>query len=618
MPPMPTNEQHSLKHIVNMQPVGRRAEITPGMTLLEAAQSAGVELASVCGGMGVCDSCQVRLVEGSLSPPTLEEESLFSEQELAQGYRLACQALPTSDVKIDIPPESLTTPQRLQIEGQSVRVTPVPAVTAHDLDIEHPSLHDLRADTRRVNDALHAAGLTISPEYNHTLLEVLSPRLRNLDWAARVVLRGDEVISLLPKGAPLAGLAVDVGTTKLAAYLVDLTSGETLAKAGAMNPQIAFGEDVISRIAYTEKHMDGRDVLQSRLVESLNLLLARLSQAVDYRIDQVVDAVVVGNTAMHHLFAGLPVSQLGHSPYVPAVGEAYELLASNVGLEMAPGCRVHLPPNIAGYVGADHVAMVLATDTWRAERTTLALDIGTNTEISLKHEDRLLCCSCASGPAFEGAHIRDGMRAAPGAIERVQINNQEQRIRLQTIGDQPPVGICGSGILEAVSEMYHSGVLDKRGALVGTHPLVRRREGLNEFVLARSDDSGHGKDILVTRRDVNEIQLAKGAIRAGIEILLAEAGITAEAIEDFIIAGAFGTYISVPSAIQVGMFPEIPLRRFRQVGNAAGAGARQMLVSTRQREFAQEIADQLEYIELSSHPNFTNEFSHRLFFPVQE
>lgn len=615
---MTANEQLSMKYIVNMQPVGRRAEVNPGMTLLEAAQSAGVELSSVCGGIGACESCRVRLVEGDLTPATLEERGLFSDEELSQGCRLACQASPTSDVKIDIPPESFTTPQRLQIEGQSVQITPLPAVVAFDLDIDHPSLHDLRSDTARLSDALGAAGCTSTPIYSLALLEGISPRLRELDWSARAVLRGNEVISLLPKGAPLVGLAVDVGTTKLAAYLVDLSSGDTLAKTGAMNPQIAFGEDVISRIAYTEKHANGREIMQGRLVESLNIVLAELCQVAGCQIDQVVDTVVVGNTAMHHLFAGLPVSQLGHSPYVPALSEAIDLRAGDLGLELTPGGYVHLPPNIAGYVGADHVAMLLATDAWQAERATLALDIGTNTEVSLKHGERLLCCSCASGPAFEGAHIHDGMRAAPGAIERVQIDDLEQRIRLQTIGNQPPVGICGSGILEAVSEMRRAGILSERGALVGGHPLVRKNDGMHQFILAAAQESGHGRDVLVTRRDVNEIQLAKGAIRAGIEILLAEAGITAEAIEDFIIAGAFGTYISVPSAIQVGMFPPLPPERFRQVGNAAGAGARQMLVSTQQREIAQEIAHRLEYIELSLHPNFTNEFSHRLFFPVHE
>ncbi len=605
-------------YLIDMQPVGRRAQVPPGSSLLEAARSAGVELSSLCGGVGVCDSCRVRLISGELTPPTLEETSHFSPEELAQGFRLACQALPLSDVKLDIPPESLTTPQRLQLEGQSIPVKLNPAVIAYDVRLDPPRLDDLRSDTTRLNHALAAVGGPSQPTYSLNLLTQLSSRLRQMDWLARLALRGEEVIAALPLGEELLGLAVDVGTTKLAGYLVSLESGETLAKAGAMNPQIAYGEDVVSRISYCEKHPHGRQTLQKRLMESLNKLVEEMCATAGVKTEQVVEAVVVGNTAMHHLFAGLPVRQLGHAPYVPAVSQALDLRAADLGLELAAGAYVHLPPNIAGYVGADHVSMVLATETYRAQRTTLALDIGTNTEISLNHNGRLLCCSCASGPAFEGAHIRDGMRAAPGAIERVQIylDDGEPHLRLQTIGEQPPVGICGSGILDVIAEMLKAGALDRRGALVGSHPLVRKNDGMNEFVLAEARRTAHGRDILVTRRDVNEIQLAKSAIRTGIEILLAEAGIPAEAIEDFIVAGAFGTYINIASAIRVGMFPELPLERFRQVGNAAGAGARYMLLSTEQRRLAQEIAHRLEYIELSAHPEFTNEFSHRLFFPV--
>jgi len=604
---------------VNMQPVGRRVEISPGMSLLEAAQSAGVELASLCGGLGVCDSCKIRLVRGELTPPTIEEQSLFYPEQLEAGFRLACQAVPLGDVKIDIPPESLTTPQRLQIEGQSAEVELAPAVVGADIKVEVPDIHDLRADTRRIRDALIASGhlagggaLRFSP----VVLTQLSKQVRDLNWSMRVARHGDEVVSILPIDTAMVGLAVDVGTTKLAAYLVDLTTGDTLVKSGAMNPQIAFGEDVVSRIAYCQNHTDGRRTLQRRLIEALNELLSEMCRMARLERDQILDAVVVGNTAMHHLFAGLPVNQLGHAPYVPAVSEALDIPARELGLELAPGAYVHLPPNIAGYVGADHVAMDLATGAWNAQRTTLALDIGTNTEITLNHNGRLLCCSCASGPAFEGAHIRDGMRAAPGAIERVQIvdSGEGAKIRLQTIGDQPAVGICGSGILDAIAAMLQAGVLDRRGALVGSHALVRWRDGLHEFVLVPAGETGHGKDMLITRRDVNEIQLAKGAIRAGIETLLAEAGIQSQDVQDFIVAGAFGTYISIHSAIQVGMFPALPESRFRQVGNAAGAGARQMLVSVQQRQIAQEIAARLEYIELSSHPDFTNEFSHRLFF----
>jgi uncharacterized 2Fe-2S/4Fe-4S cluster protein (DUF4445 family) len=619
-----TNNKTASKFTINMQPVGRRIEIPPGKTLLEAAQSAGVELVSLCGGIGACDSCKVRLVSGELAPLTLEERAVFNPEELDSGYRLACQATPLSDVKIDIPPDSLTTPQRLQIEGIDAQVELNPAVIGIDVQLEPPNIYDLRSDVTRLKTALLESGLeapvsnagSIAASIAASVLTDLSDKVRQMNWNVRLALLAGQVIAVLPPGTALLGLAVDLGTTKLAAYLVDLTSGATLAKTGTMNPQIAFGEDVISRIGYANSHADGRSLLQSRLVDSLNQMVDEMCTNSGSSPEQIVEAVVVGNTAMHHLFAGFPVQQLGAAPYVPAVSEALDLRAHDLGLRLAPGASVHLPPIIAGYVGADHVAMGLATGIWETRKTAVALDIGTNTEITLAHGGRMLCCSCASGPAFEGAHIQDGMRAAPGAIERVQIDAAD--IRIQTIGDQPPVGICGSGILDSVAEMICARILDRRGAFQVGHPLVNLSNGRGELILAGAASSGHGRDVRVTRRDVNEIQLAKGAIRAGIDILLAEAGIPAEAIEEFIVAGAFGTYISIRSAIQVGMFPALPLDRFRQVGNAAGTGARQMLVSSQHRHIAKQLANRIEYIELSSHPNFTNKFAQSLFFPDLE
>jgi len=283
-----------------------------------------------------------------------------------------------------------------------------------------------------------------------------------------------------------------------------------------------------------------------------------------------------------------------------------DIPASEIGLELAPGAYVYLPPNIAGYVGADHVAMLLATGMWDSTRTVLALDIGTNTEISLATDGRLLSCSCASGPAFEGAHIHDGMRAAPGAIERVQIVGEE--VRVYTIVSQPAVGICGSGILDAIAEMVATGVMDSRGKLKKDHPLVDEGDGVVEFLIMPAEATGHERKIIVTQKDVGEIQLAKGAIRAGIEILLKEAGVAHDEIEEFIIAGAFGTYLDIRSAVRVGMFPALPVDRFCQVGNAAGTGARQMLISAERRQATAEIVRRVEYIELTTHPNFTNEF----------
>lgn len=606
-------------YLINLQPVGKRVRITPGATLLEAAQSAGVALASLCGGIGSCDSCKIRLVSGRLTPPTLEEQATFNQEDLGAGYRLACQAQPLSDVILDIPPESMTTPQRLQIEGQGEVVRIEPAVTAVKIRMTPPTLHDLRDDLSRLRIAMKNAGVSGPVDFDFAVLNTISESLRKNNWQVSVVLHNNQVIALLPPLTPLLGLAVDIGTTKLAAYLCDLADGTIIAKSGAMNPQISFGEDVISRISYA-KTMTHRKTLQNRLVETLNQMVSELCSMAnkagnDVSPAQIVDAVIVGNTAMHHLFAGLPVAQLGASPYVPAVNEALEVRAADMGLELAPGALVYLPPNIAGYVGADHVSMLLATSAWNSSTTLVALDIGTNTEVSLVHNGKLYSCSCASGPAFEGAHIQAGMRAAPGAIERMQITD-DNKIRLQTVDDQPPVGLCGSGILDAIAAMLDSGIIDKRGALQPSHPLVSKVDSKLEFILASPPDTGHEQDVSINRQDVNEIQLAKGAIRAGIETLMRQAGITAYQLESFIVAGAFGTYISIASAVRLGMFPDIPLERFQQVGNAAGAGARQMLLSTSQRRLADEIACRSTYIELAANPNFTAEYSRALFFPL--
>ncbi|MFH2038870.1 MAG: ASKHA domain-containing protein [Chloroflexota bacterium] len=588
-------------HEVTLQPIGRRISVPAGSTILDAARLAGVELVTICGGEGVCGTCKVRLVEGQLSEVNSDEECEFSSEEINGGFRLACQAVILSDVRIDIPPESFSTPQRLQVEGQEIPTELDPIVTGLDVNIQPASLKDLRADLTRLRGSLAKTGLA-DFQININVAAKLPYLLRSEQGEIRLVFRKKELVSILPSGSKIVGLAVDIGTTKLAAYLVDLETGETLAKAGAMNPQIAYGEDVISRISYANDHTDGAKILQSHLVETLNKLLDNLSREANIKQEQVVEAVMVGNTAMHHLFSGLPVKQLGESPYVAAVGESLSFIGQNIGLELAAGAHVYMPPNIAGYVGADHVAMLLGADLSQVNQTTIALDIGTNTEISLFHAGEHFSCSCASGPAFEGAHIQAGMRAAQGAIERVQIDGSE--IRVQTIGDEAAVGICGSGILDVVAELIKNKLLDKRGKLKGNHPALLEKEKNTHFVLVPAEKTGTGKDVIISRQDINEIQLAKAAIRAGVEVLLAEAGINDEDIQTFIVAGAFGTYLDIGSAIQIGMFPDIPRQRFKQVGNAAGGGARKLLVSMHQRQMADTIAENVNYVELATHPDF--------------
>ncbi len=609
--------QNKTEHMINFQPIGRRVAATGDKSVLTIAQDAGIDIASICGGTGICDSCKIRLVKGELSELTLEEKGHFINDELLSDYRLACQSYPRSDLTIEIPPDSLTAPQRLQIEGQEQLIQVNPVVVPVEVVIPKPTINDLRSDTERLRDSLREKGIALPVTIDISVLQSLSTLIREHKWEVELAMRYKFIVAILPPGTQLLGLAVDIGTTKLAAYLCDLSTGAILSKAGAMNPQTAFGEDVISRISYANNSPQGGYTLQTRLIGSINQLVDGMCEQLTktgnpITPNQIADAVVVGNTAMHHLFAGLPVRQLGVAPFVPAVGEAIEIEASKLGLNIAPGAKVYLPPNIAGYVGADHVAMLLATGIWESTKTAIALDIGTNTEISLVHQNQIIACSCASGPAFEGAHISAGMRAAPGAIERVQVVHGE--VRTQTIDNLAPVGICGSGILDAVACMLQINAIDQRGAIAVDHPSVKHNDHRREFLLVKQSVSGNNQDIMVTRQDVNEIQLAKGAIRTGIDILLEVAGISADDIEEFIIAGAFGSYIHIPSAVQIGMFPAIPLNRFHQVGNAAGAGARQMLLSAEQRELAQEVAKKVRYVELSTYPGFSSIFSRSLFF----
>jgi uncharacterized 2Fe-2S/4Fe-4S cluster protein (DUF4445 family) len=591
---------------IDFQPLGRRIEVPAGTSLLEAAQQGGVRLVSLCGGAGSCESCIVRVLSGDVSEATSVEQDILDTETLAADFRQSCQTQALSDVRVDIPPESLGTTQRLQLETQAPPTEPDPIVLPLDITLDPASLQDLQSDTTRLRLAL-AKNKVPDPVLRMPFLRDLSDHLRSQEWSVRLALRGSDLVGILPTGSPLLGLAVDIGTTKVAVYLLDLASGNVASKAGAMNPQVAYGEDIINRIAYATTHENGRQTLQTALIETLNTTIEQSCAELGILPEQIIEAVVVGNTAMHHLFAGLSVRQLGVSPYVPAVSEGIDIEASQLGLSIAPSAYVHLPPNIAGYVGGDHVAMLLASEVWNTRKNVLALDIGTNTEITLATAGRLLTCSCASGPAFEGAHIRDGMRAAPGAIERVQID--EGMIRLQTVDDQPAVGICGSGMLDVVAQLIDAGALDHTGRLLADHPLVRQGDKYSEVVLA---EAGKANEIVVTRKDINEIQLAKAAIRAGMEVLLHEAELEHGDIEEIIIAGAFGTYLDVRSAVRVGMFPQLPLSRFHQIGNAAGAGAMQMLLSAQRRHLAGQIVDRVEYVELTTNPRFKESYTKAL------
>ena len=592
--------------IVDFQPVDRRGEFSEKDSLLECAKHLGVDLVSICGGSGSCGRCKVQLISGQISELSSVEKSILTEEEVLLGCRLACKTYPRSDVTIHVPPESLTTPQRTQVEGLDVKVTSDPLIVSVDVELTPPTLESNLSDVKNLKAALLETGVDLR-DLDFFVMQSLSDVLRQNNWRVKAALRKGEIIAISSPIAQWLGLAVDIGTTKVAGYLVDLAAGEVLASKGVMNPQISYGEDLVSRIVVANKSEGGRRKLQRCLVDTLSKIARELCEETGHMADEIVDAVIVGNTVIHHLFLGLPLNQLGGAPYTPVIDAAVDIKAREIGLKIGAGAYVHLLPNIAGYVGADHVAMLLATKLDQADETTLAIDIGTNTEICLNHKGKMNSVSCASGPAFEGAHIKHGMRAAPGAIEYVRIEND--KVEIQTIGGDPPAGICGSGALDVVAQLRLCEIIDVRGRM-RDHTLIRNEGGSKEFILV---DLPGSIPITISQKDVRELQLAKAAVRMGIIALVENAEIKEEDIQKVIIAGAFGTFINLKSAITIGMLPDLPLERFEQVGNAAGTGARMALISKRERNKAGQLAEKVGYIELAKVQNFNKRFAQATF-----
>jgi len=591
---------------IDFEPVGLRGKCRKKEPLLACARRLGVGISSVCGGKGTCHACKVQVLSGTVSKPTSNELETFSRREIKGGWRLACQTYPASECKIAVPAESMTTPQRLQVEGLEIKVQPESPLRVYRLQLAAPSLEAPQADADRLLKALNQQHKLRCTKIDIGALRTIPDQLRSWNWKSQAVVRNSEVIAILPPKSRHLGLAIDLGTTKVAGYLVDLGDGRTLAAKGVMNPQTSYGEDIISRINRVVKSQSEDMQLQKLAIDAINELSSALCAEAGTRPEEIVEAIVVGNTAMHHLFLRLPVKQLALSPFVPAISRALEVRAGEMGLNIAPGAYVHLLPNIAGFVGADHVAMLLATGAWQTKKTTVALDIGTNTEVSLICEGKIATTSCASGPAFEGGHIKHGMRAATGAIERLRIDGD--KIQYQTIDRAPPVGICGSGILDALAQLYLAKIIDEGGRIINNRPRVRAYKGQHEFILVSKEERKGKPAITITQHDVRELQLAKAAIRTGIQMLLETSGCSEDDIKQVIIAGAFGTYIDVASAVAIGMLPSLPLNRFRQVGNAAGMGAKLALISLKSRVKAHAVASRVSYIELASAPKFEQVF----------
>lgn len=592
---------------VRFENLDREAECNEGETLFHSARRAGVRVVGACGGRGVCGTCIVRIASGEVDVQRPESAGAVSAARAKEWVR-ACLARPSSDCVVEIAPRSIAAIVRAEIGGEEVTIAPDPVVRARDVALAPAILGsgaqgpDCGADADRVIDALRDDGARRIDLY---ALRELPGLLRGAGWRLRAVVRGDEVIGVRSCGSRSLGLAVDLGTTNCAGFLVDLETGARLASLGIENPQAAYGADLVSRVNHAIRSPAGALELQTAAIAAIVGLARDLCEAVSAAPADIVEAAVCGNTAMHHLLLGLPVSQLGRAPFVPALCAAIDIKARDLGVATAPGAYVHLLPNVGGYVGGDHVAVLLATENRWAKTTTIVMDIGTNTEISLIHRDSITAVSCPSGPALEGGHIGAGMRAAEGAIERVRADNG--RLEIEVIGgNAEAVGLCGSGVLDALAAMLELKILNRRGRIGSGHQAVRERGGKREVLIAPG--------VAFTQNDVRAVQLAKAAIRAGIDCLLREAALEEDAIERVVIAGAFGAYIGLESAVRIGLLPALPLDRIEQVGNAAGVGVRMALASAALRDRARRLAERCHYLELGSLPGFQRIFMRRIGF----
>lgn len=623
------------KGVIVYMPEGKRGEAEIGATLLDVSKKIGVDIESLCGGKATCGKCRIVVDRGTqnLNKITADEKRKLSEGLIAKGYRLACRARfqkfdeffrlgqTHGHVIVTVPVESRGGTQRILTRGVETEITLMPSVSKYYLELPKPTLEDHRADYERVIDGLKDYGLN-GLEVDRDLLKEFPGILRESDWKVTVgVLEDGEIVSIEP-GLTVErkfGLAVDIGTTTVVGYLLDLHTGKVLSVKSSLNPQVSYGEDVMTRITYCNENPDvGLTKLNEKIVGCINDLINQASAEAGIKPEEILELTVVGNTAMHHIFLNINPKYLSLSPFTPVIKKSVDVKAEKLGLKANPKANVHVLPVIAGFVGADNVGVILSTNMYDEEELTYAVDIGTNGEMVLGNRDLITVCSCAAGPALEGAHIKHGMRGTTGAIERVRIDPHTLELEFRTIDGAPPRGICGSGIVDVVAEMFKAGVVLKNGVInkeLGTDR-IRVTDGGPEFIVAWEDETADGVgDIVITQSDVREVQLAKAAFYAGAKILMDRRGVREEDVKRAYIAGAFGNYIDKANAKTIGLYPDFPLERVKSVGNAAGSGAQQALLSREKRRDAMRIAKEANYIELTIDPDFQTEFIAAMHFP---
>jgi uncharacterized 2Fe-2S/4Fe-4S cluster protein (DUF4445 family) len=630
---MTENRRNTDQAIVVFKPSGQVVEVPVGTLLSDAAVMAGVSLNLPCGGQGRCGRCRVQMEMGDISH---RRGVRLSQSEREAGEALACQAVIKGDVVV-IVPDQARIEQLIQREAVGAERIALAAEFAGELDpsvhrayleLEPPSLEDQTTDFDRLQRDLARGHDIRGVVANLSEVRTLARELREADWKVTAVLDlGDpeedcntvpRLVDLLPGRQTDAcyGVAIDIGTTSNVIYLADLNQGRVIDRASAYNGQIAHGEDVISRIIYAGKG-DGLRQLQRAVLKTLNGLLEELCAQNQVPSRQISKAVVAGNTTMIHLFLGLDPRHIREMPFIPTISQPPLITAEDLGLNINPHGTVDCLPAVGAYVGADITSGVLASGMHEADELTLFLDVGTNGEMVLGNRDWLITCACSAGPAFEGSGVRHGMRATAGAIEEVWIDPHSYDPSYQTIGSLPPRGICGSGMIGLLADMFITGVLDKGGKIQRDLPSPRVRVGDHgaEYVVAWANQTGVGRDIVITEVDIENLLRTKGAIYAGFTVLVESVGVSMADVEQVLIGGAFGQYINVEKAIQIGLLPDMPWDRFHYLGNTSVLGAFQALLSRPLRREVVEIASKMTYLELSADNTFYDKFMSALFLP---
>ncbi len=603
---------------IRFTPSDKEVRVPTGVPIFDAASWNGIAIDSTCGGHGTCKKCKVQIIEGGVPVQALDRRA-FSQEQLDEGWRLACVARTATDLVVDVPP--MTTRPKAATFGVGRQVILRPAVQKRFIELAEPSLHDQRTDSQRVFDELEDLELTVDLDVYRTLGQTL----READFKVTAVVADDRLIAVEPGDttARAFGLAFDLGTTTVVANLMDLTTGTPAAVVSMLNKQQPFGADVIARISATMLDTDALAHLQQLAHETLDTLAKEACAEAGVESDEIYEVALAGNATMVQLALGINPEPLGVAPFIMAARQFENVRAADLGVTAHRGARATVVPALGAYVGGDIIAGALASGMDRDKRIRLFVDIGTNCEIVIGDGERIMSTAAPAGPAFEAASIRCGMRAAPGAIEVVKVT--EGDIELQVIGDEPAVGLCGSGLVDAVAELVRVGVIDASGRfadrdrVMETDPKLAERMTLigEEKVFVLADPIEPDADpVVLSQRDVRELQFAKAAIATGWHLLFEDFGVKESDIQQVLLAGSFGTYLSAASAVRIGLVPKIPVLRIVSAGNVAGEGAKMVLLSAAERHGMTTLLREIEYVELSDRTDFQDRFVEQLAFPT--